>query len=133
MISDFSLSRCFAVEVCRIANVLKNLGVVKGDVVTIYMPMVPEIAIVMLACARIGAIHSVVFAGFSAESLKGRIQDCNSKVVVVSDEGKRGGKTLKLKHTVDEALEDCSNVSKVLVFKRTGTICFNMLRFLCFR
>lgn len=84
--------------------------------------MVPEIAMVMLACARIGAIHSVVFAGFSAESLKGRIQDCNSKFVVVSDEGKRGGKTLRLKHTVDEALEDCPDVQKVLVFKRTGTM-----------
>lgn len=93
------------------------------------MPMIPEIAMVMLACARIGAIHSVVFAGFSAESLRGRIVDCNSKFVVVADEGKRGGKVLKLKQTVDEALTECPDVEKVLVFKRTnGSINWNQKR-----
>lgn len=107
-------------EVSKIANTLKTLGVKKGDVVTIYMPMVAELAMVMLACTRIGAVHSVVFAGFSAESLKGRIEDCNSKFVITSDEGKRGGRSLRLKDTVDEALKNLSSVSTVLVFKRTG-------------
>ena len=84
-------------EVSRISNLLKSKGVSKGDVVTIYMPMIPEIAMVMLACTRIGALHSVVFAGFSSESLKDRILDCDSKWVFTSDEGKRGGKTIRLK------------------------------------
>ena len=88
-------------EVSRIANVMKSMGVRKGDVVTIYMPMIPELAMVMLACARIGAVHSIVFAGFSAESLRGRIEDCNSRFVFTADEGKRGGKSIELKKTVD--------------------------------
>jgi acetyl-CoA synthetase len=90
-----------AIQVSKIANVMKSYGVKKGDVVTIYMPMIPELPMVMLACARIGAVHSVVFAGFSADSLRDRILDCNSQWIFTSDEGKRGGKTLKLKETVD--------------------------------
>ena len=85
----------------RIANVMKSSGVKRGDVVTIYMSMVPELAMVMLACARIGAIHSVVFAGFSADSLKDRIMDCSSNWVFACDEGKRGGRTINLKETTD--------------------------------
>lgn len=88
-------------QVSRIANVMKAMGVKKGDVVTLYMPMIPELAMTMLACARIGAIHSIVFAGFSAESLRGRIVDCDSKFVFTADEGLRGGKNLKLKSIVD--------------------------------
>ncbi len=109
-------------EVCRCANALKSLGVRKGDRVTIYLPMIPEIAVAMLACARIGAIHSVVFGGFSAEALGGRIADCGSSVVITADEGVRGGKRVPLKRNVDEALSiagtDC--VEHVLVVKRTG-------------
>ena len=108
------------VEVCRIANALKSRGVGKGDVVTIYMPMIPEVAMVMLACARIGAIHSVVFAGFSAEALRGRILDCNSRYVVVADEGKRGGKVLGLKSIADVAVDLCPDVNTVFVFRYTG-------------
>lgn len=107
-------------EVSRIANVMKSRGVKKGDVVTIYMPMIPQLPMVMLACARIGAIHSVVFAGFSAESLKDRIQDCNSKFVFVADEGKRGGKSVPLKKAVDDAVANCPDVDTVFVFKHTG-------------
>jgi acetyl-CoA synthetase len=107
-------------DVCRIANVMKSYGVKKGDCVTIYMPMVPELAMTMLACARIGAVHSVVFAGFSAESLKGRILDCNSKYIFTSDEGLRGGKTIKLKGIVDEAVNGVSSIENVFLFKRTG-------------
>lgn len=100
---------------------MTDMGVKKGDVVTIYMPMVPEIAMVMLACARIGAIHAVVFAGFSAESLRSRIIDGNSKYVFVCDEGKRGGKTIKLKEIVDLALQDIPiEIKTVFIFKRTG-------------
>jgi acetyl-CoA synthetase len=88
-------------EVCRVANVLKERGVRKGDCVTIYMPMIPELAMCMLACARIGAVHSVVFAGFSADSLRDRIVDCNSKVIITANEGRRGGKTIALKNIVD--------------------------------
>jgi len=108
------------VEVCRIANALKSRGVGKGEVVTIYMPMIPEVAMVMLACARIGAIHSVVFAGFSAEALRGRILDCNSRYVVVADEGKRGGKVLGLKSIADVAVDLCPDVNTVFVFRYTG-------------
>ena len=92
-------------EVCRFANVLKAQGVRKGDRVTIYMPMIPEAAFALLACARIGAIHSVVFGGFSPESLVGRIQDCDSSVVVTADEGRRGGKPVALKANVDIAAQ----------------------------
>jgi acetyl-CoA synthetase len=107
-------------EVCRVANALKAMGVRKGDAVTIYMPMVPEIAYTMLACARIGAPHSVVFAGFSSTALASRINNCQTKWVVTTDQGKRGGRTLKLKEIVDVAVEQCPVVKHVFVFKRTG-------------
>jgi acetyl-CoA synthetase len=106
--------------VCRAGAALRALGVKKGDRVTIYLPMIPEAAIAMLACARIGAIHSVVFAGFSPEALAGRIQDCDSSVVITADGGMRGGKVVKLKDNVDEALEQCPSVRFVLVVGRTG-------------
>ena len=89
-------------ETCRIANMLRSQGVRKGDVVTIYMPMIPELAMTMLACNRLGAIHSIVFAGFSAESLRGRINDCHSRFVMTADQGMRGGKKIALKTIVDE-------------------------------
>ena len=107
-------------EVCCFANVLKGLGVKKGDRVTIYMPMIPETAYAMLACARIGAVHSVVFGGFSADALAGRIRDCDSHVVVTADEGRRGGKAVALKANVDEAVSHCPDVEKVLVVRNTG-------------
>jgi acetyl-CoA synthetase len=107
-------------EVCRFANVLKANGVKRGDRVTIYLPMIPEAAYAMLACARIGAVHSVVFGGFSPESLAGRILDCKSDVVVTADEGLRGGKTVPLKLNTDAALKQCPNVERVIVVKRTG-------------
>ncbi|MGD0503567.1 MAG: acetate--CoA ligase [Steroidobacteraceae bacterium] len=109
-------------RVCQCANALKSLGVEKGDRVTIYLPMIPEIAIAMLACARIGAIHSVVFAGFSSDALGGRIADCNSSVVITADEGLRGGKRIPLKRTVDGALTTAGTecVKHVLVVRRTG-------------
>ncbi|MCU0729595.1 MAG: acetate--CoA ligase [Sphingopyxis sp.] len=107
-------------EMCRFANVLKSVGVKKGDRITLYMPMIPEAAIAMLACARIGAIHSIVFGGFSPDSLAGRIQDCDSTVVITADEGVRGGKRIPLKANVDEALLQCSSVKTVVVVKRTG-------------
>jgi acetyl-CoA synthetase len=107
-------------EVCRFANVLKDLGARKGDRITIYMPMIPEAAVAMLACARIGAVHSVVFGGFSPDSLSGRINDCNSRLVITADEGRRGGKIVPLKKNVDEALANAPGVEKVLVVKNTG-------------
>ncbi|MBB6125276.1 acetate--CoA ligase [Sphingobium subterraneum] len=107
-------------EVGRLANALKANGVRKGDRVTIYLPMIPEAAFAMLACARIGAIHSVVFGGFSPDALAGRIQDCDSSLVITADEGLRGGKKVPLKTNVDEALARCTSVSRVLVVKRTG-------------
>lgn len=103
-------------EVSKIANVMKAQGVKKGDVVTIYMPMIPEIAFVMLACARIGAVHSVVFAGFSSDSLKDRILDGNSKWVFTADEGKRGGKNIPLKETVDDVRLCTSNTKRPFYF-----------------
>ncbi|MCF4098862.1 acetate--CoA ligase [Maritalea mediterranea] len=107
-------------RVCRFANVLKELGVKKGDRVTIYLPMIPEAAYAMLACTRIGAVHSVVFGGFSPEALAGRINDCDSAVVITADEGRRGGKTVPLKANVDEALKHAHGVEKVLVVENTG-------------
>jgi acetyl-CoA synthetase len=107
-------------EVCRFANVLKAHGVGKGSTVTIYLPMIPEAAYAMLACARLGAIHSVVFAGFSPESLANRIQDCDSKVVITADEGLRGGKKVPLKANVDAALPSAPSVQHVIVVARTG-------------
>ncbi|MBA2935981.1 acetate--CoA ligase [Sphingomonas sp. CGMCC 1.13654] len=107
-------------EVCHFANVLKAQGVKKGDRVTVYMPMIPEAAFALLACARIGAIHSVVFGGFSADSLAGRMEDCGSAVVITADEGRRGGKTVPLKTTVDEAAKIFGGVKTVLVVKCTG-------------
>ncbi|MGE3624322.1 MAG: acetate--CoA ligase [Bdellovibrionales bacterium] len=107
-------------ETCRFANVLKAQGVKKGDRVTIYLPMIPEAAYAMLACARIGAIHSVVFAGFSPESLKDRILDCRSTCIITADEGLRGGRKVPLKTNTDAALESCPDVKHVVVVKRTG-------------
>ena len=106
--------------VCRFANALKAQGVRRGDRVTIYLPMVPEAAVAMLACARIGAIHSVVFGGFSPEALAGRIQDCDSMLVITADEGLRGGKAIPLKANVDAALQHCTSVERVIVMRRTG-------------
>ncbi|HLG04113.1 MAG TPA: acetate--CoA ligase [Bacteroidia bacterium] len=107
-------------EVCRFSNVLKQKGVQKGDRICLYMPMVPELAIAVLACARIGAVHSVVFAGFSANSLAGRIQDCDCSIVITADGSFRGAKTIPIKSVVDEALETCPTIKNVIVYKRTG-------------
>jgi acetyl-CoA synthetase len=107
-------------EVCRFANVLKTLNVKKGDRVTLYLPMIPEAAMAMLACTRIGAIHSIVFGGFSPEALAGRIQDCDSNVVITTDAGMRGGKLVPLKANVDEALKHCPSVKSVLVVAHVG-------------
>ena len=107
-------------EVCKFSNTLKNLGVVKGARVCIYMPMIVEAAFAMLACSRIGAVHSVVFGGFSPESLKDRILDADCRIVITADEGLRGGKKVPLKANVDKALEGCPDVKNTLVIKRTG-------------
>lgn len=108
-------------KVCQFANVLKEKGIQKGDRVCIYLPMIPELAYAVLACARIGAIHSVVFAGFSASALATRINDSECKMVITSDGSFRGNKTIDLKGIVDEALESCPSVTSVLVAKRTQT------------
>ena len=107
-------------EVCRLANVLKDLGVRKGDPVGIYLPMIPELPAAMLACARIGAPHSVVFGGFSAESLRDRMNDCEAKVLITADGGYRKGQVVPLKQNADEAVEQAPSIEKVLVVKRTG-------------
>ncbi|MGQ0677746.1 MAG: acetate--CoA ligase [Rhodospirillales bacterium] len=107
-------------RVCRLANAMKALGVKKGDRVTIYLPMIPEATVAMLACARIGAIHSVVFGGFSPESLANRIIDCDSNMLITSDEGVRGGRPIPLKANSDEALKKCPTIKNVIVVKRTG-------------
>ncbi|KAJ5055799.1 hypothetical protein J3E74DRAFT_432559 [Bipolaris maydis] len=109
-------------SVCQLSYVLQDMGVAKGDTVTIYMPMVPEVLIAMLACARIDAFHSVVFAGFSAEALQERILDAGSKLIITSDEARRAGKTISMKSVVDQTLRSCPGVTGCLVFKRTGTI-----------
>ena len=108
-------------EVARVANVLRHHGVRRGDRVCLYMPMIPELAYTMLACARIGAVHSIVFGGFSAESIRDRILDAGAKVVVTANEGVRGGKRLRLKQTVDRAVEGLDLVETVLVARRTST------------
>jgi len=107
-------------QVCRLANVMMGLGVKAGDRITIYLPMVPEAAVAMLACARIGAIHSVVFGGFSPDSLANRIQDCGSELLITADEGRRGGRTVALKANADAALTTCPGVKNVIVVKVTG-------------
>src|SRR5438045_7281468 len=107
-------------QVCRLANAMKAEGVKKGDRVTIYLPMIPEIAVAVLACARIGAIHSVVFGGFSPDSLAGRIEDCRSTVLITADEGLRGGRKVPLKRNADTALKQCPEVKTVIVVQRTG-------------
>src|SRR5882762_4311951 len=106
-------------EVCRFANVLKRNDIVKGDRIIIYMPMVPEAAIAMLACARIGATHSVVFGGFSAQALIDRIHDCRAKMVITADGGNRRGQVIPLKKNVDDALVQCPSVTRVIVLRRT--------------
>ncbi len=108
-------------EVCRLANALKERGVKKGDRVTIYMPMIPQAVYAMLACARIGAVHSVVFGGFSPSALRDRILDCDSQVLITADEGKRGGKRIPLKANCDEALASCPDVHTVITLKHTGS------------
>jgi acetyl-CoA synthetase len=108
-------------EVSRFANVLKSLGVEKGDRVALYMPLIPALAVAMLACARIGAPHTVIFGGFSAEAIRDRVNDCQCKLVVTADGGFRRGSEIRLKDTVDTALEDCPDVKNVVVFKRTGS------------
>lgn len=107
-------------RVCRMANAIKALGVKKGDRVTLYLPMIVEAAVAMLACARIGAVHSIVFGGFSPDSLASRIQDCDSTLLITADQGRRGGRTVPLKTNADEALKSCPTVRKVLVVRNTG-------------
>ena len=107
-------------QVCRLANGLRNLGAKKGDRITIYLPMVPEAAVAMLACARIGAVHSVVFGGFSPDSLANRLIDCESTMLITADEGRRGGRKVPLKANADEALNNCPGVKSVVVVKVTG-------------
>ena len=107
-------------EVSKAANGLRELGVGKGDRVTIYLTMIPELAYTMLACARIGAVHSIIFGGFSPDSISGRINDCKSEYVITADEGVRGGKIIPLKSIVDEALVNAPKVKKCIVVKRTG-------------
>lgn len=114
-------------QVCRLANSLRGLGVTKGDRVTIYLPMVPEAAVAMLACARIGAIHSVVFGGFSPDSLANRIQDCDSTLLITADQGRRGGRTVPLKANADVALQTCPSVKNVIVVKVTGSDVSNVV------
>ena len=112
--------RSFTTEVCKFANVLKKHGVKKGDRVSIYLPMIPELPIAMLACARIGAIHSVVFGGFSADALRDRMLDCGSKMLICADGYYRGGKVIRSKDNADVALKACPEVKDVIVVKRAN-------------
>src|SRR3954454_16861436 len=107
-------------QVCLFANILRNRNISKGDTVTIYMPMIPEAAYAMLACTRIGAVHSIVFGGFSPDSLASRINDANSKLIITADEGMRGGRKVPLKANCDDALKRCAGNEKVVVVRRTG-------------
>ena len=107
-------------DVCKFANVLKANGAKKGDRITLYMPMIPEAAVAMLACVRIGAVHSVVFGGFSPDALAGRIKDCDSTMIITADEGVRGGRPIPLKANTDAALKSCPDCKTVIVVKRTG-------------
>ena len=107
-------------DVCKFANVLQANGAKKGDRITLYMPMIPEAAVAMLACARIGAVHSVVFGGFSPDALAGRIQDCDSTMVITADEGVRGGRPIPLKANTDAAVKSCPDCKTVIVVRRTG-------------
>ena len=107
-------------EVCRFSNVLKSLGVNKGDRIALYLPMIPELVFAVLACARIGAVHSVIFAGFSSESIRDRVEDCQARMIITADGGYRRGKILELKKIVDEGIIDCDSISEVLVIKRGG-------------
>ena len=107
-------------QVSKTANGLRKLGIKKGDRVTIYLTMIPELAVTMLACARIGAVHSIIFGGFSADSISGRVNDCDSHYIITADEGVRGGKIIPLKAITDEALRKCPEVKKCIVVKRTG-------------
>ena len=107
-------------NVCKAANGLKSLGIQKGDRVTIYLTMIPELAYIMLACARIGAVHSIIFGGFSPDSIATRITDCESEYLITADEGVRGGKIIPLKKIADEALDQCPGVKKCVVVERTG-------------
>ncbi len=109
-------------EVCRFSNVLKSLGVKKGDRIALYLPMIPELIFAVLACARIGAVHSVIFAGFSSESIRDRVEDCQARMVITADGGYRRGKILELKKIVDEGISHCSSISEVLVIKRGGEV-----------
>ena len=109
-------------EVCRFSNALKSLGIKKGDRIALYLPMIPELIFAVLACARIGAIHSVIFAGFSSESIRDRVDDCQARMVITADGGYRRGKILELKKIVDEGVKNCSSISEVLVIKRGGEV-----------
>jgi len=118
-------------NVCKAANGLKSLGIQKGDRVTIYLTMIPELAYIMLACARIGAVHSIIFGGFSPDSIATRITDCESEYLITADEGVRGGKIIPLKKIADEALDQCPGVKKCVVVERTGNqVDWNNLDFL---
>jgi len=107
-------------DVCKFANVLKANGAKKGDRITIYMPMIPEATVAMLACVRIGAVHSVVFGGFLPDALAGRIQDCDSTMVITADEGVRGGRPIPLKANTDAALANCPDCKTAIVVQRSG-------------
>src|SRR5207249_3957580 len=107
-------------DVCKLANALRDLGIRKGDRIAIYMPMIPELPVAMLACARIGAAHSVVFGGFSADALAGRIQDAEARALITADGGWRRGQVVPLKHNADDAISRCPTIEHVVVVKRTA-------------